>query len=299
MNTNWKYKLKTATVVEKLIGLNVLIFVFFFVFRTLAFLFQFPDDFLMQWLVFPKDLFEFILKPWSIITYSFLHAGIWHILSNMLILYFSGIYFLNYFSPKRLLNYYFLGIIVGALVYMLSYNLFPAFASTGRSYLIGASAGVMAVLVGIATHIPNMRVRLLLLGSIKFWYIAAFLVLLDVIQIPMGNAGGHLAHLGGALLGYTYTKQLQKGNDIGSWWEKIMDFFVGLFQTSEKKPKMKTVYRNGKRPAAKAPTSRKSRLSKTEKQRRIDDILDKISKSGYDSLSKDEKDFLFKAGKED
>lgn len=299
MNTNWKYKLKTATVVEKLIGLNVLIFVFFFVFRTLAFLFQFPDDFLMQWLVFPKDLFEFILKPWSIITYSFLHGGIWHILSNMLILYFSGIYFLNYFSPKRLLNYYFLGIIVGALVYMLSYNLFPAFANTGRSYLIGASAGVMAVLVGIATHIPNMRVRLLLLGSIKFWYIAAFLVLLDVIQIPMGNAGGHLAHLGGALLGYTYTKQLQKGNDIGSWWEKIMDFFVGLFQTSEKKPKMKTVYRNGSKPAAKAPSSRKSRLSKTEKQKRIDDILDKISKSGYDSLSKEEKDFLFKAGKED
>lgn len=299
MNTNWKYKLKTATVVEKLIGINVLIFVFFFVFRTLAFLFQFPDDFLMQWLVFPKDLFEFILKPWSIITYSFLHGGIWHILSNMLILYFSGIYFLNYFSPKRLLNYYFLGIIVGALVYMLSYNLFPAFASTGRSYLIGASAGVMAVLVGIATHIPNMRVRLLLLGSIKFWYIAAFLVLLDVIQIPMGNAGGHLAHLGGALLGYTYTKQLQKGNDIGSWWEKIMDFFVGLFQTSEKKPKMKTVYRNGSKPAAKTASSRKSRLSKTEKQKRIDDILDKISKSGYDSLSKEEKDFLFKAGKED
>ncbi|MGY5846970.1 rhomboid family intramembrane serine protease [Salegentibacter sp. HM20] len=299
MNTNWKYKLKTATVVEKLIGINVLIFVFFFVFRTMAFLFQFPDDFLMQWLVFPKDLFEFILKPWSIITYSFLHGGIWHILSNMLILYFSGIYFLNYFSPKRLLNYYFLGIIVGALVYMLSYNLFPAFASTGRSYLIGASAGVMAVLVGIATHIPNMRVRLLLLGSIKFWYIAAFLVLLDVIQIPMGNAGGHLAHLGGALLGYTYTKQLQKGNDIGSWWEKIMDFFVGLFQTSEKKPKMKTVYRNGSKPAAKAAASVKSRLSKTEKQKRIDDILDKISKSGYDSLSKEEKDFLFKAGKED
>lgn len=297
-----RYKLQTATVVEKLIAINVLVFFLFFLFRTIAFLFQLPSDFLLEWFVFPKEPGEFIFKPWSIITYAFLHGGIWHILSNMLILYFSGIYFLNYFSPKRLLNYFFLGVIMGALVYMLSYNLFPAFQSMGRSYLIGASAGVMAVLVGIATYIPNMRVRLLLIGSIKFWYIAAFLVLLDIIQIPMSNAGGHLAHLGGAALGYVYTKQLQKGNDIGSWFEKIMDSLVSLFKPSERKPKMKTVYRkNTNRKTAtkqhKATSSQK--LDKDEKQKQIDAILDKISKSGYDSLSKSEKDFLFKAGKED
>ncbi|MBE7639156.1 MULTISPECIES: rhomboid family protein [Salegentibacter] len=297
-----RYKLQTATVVEKLIAINVLVFFLFFLFRTIAFLFQLPSDFLLEWFVFPKEPGEFIFKPWSIITYAFLHGGIWHILSNMLILYFSGIYFLNYFSPKRLLNYFFLGVIMGALVYMLSYNLFPAFQSMGRSYLIGASAGVMAVLVGIATYIPNMRVRLLLIGSIKFWYIAAFLVLLDIIQIPMSNAGGHLAHLGGAALGYVYTKQLQKGNDIGSWFEKIMDSLVSLFKPSERKAKMKTVYRkNTNRKTAtkqhKATSSQK--LDKDEKQKQIDAILDKISKSGYDSLSKSEKDFLFKAGKED
>ncbi len=297
-----RYKLQTATVVEKLIAINVLVFFLFFLFRTIAFLFQLPSDFLLEWFVFPKEPGEFIFKPWSIITYAFLHGGIWHILSNMLILYFSGIYFLNYFSPKRLLNYFFLGVIMGALVYMLSYNLFPAFQSMGRSYLIGASAGVMAVLVGIATYIPNMRVRLLLIGSIKFWYIAAFLVLLDIIQIPMSNAGGHLAHLGGAALGYVYTKQLQKGNDIGSWFEKIMDGLVSLFKPSERKAKMKTVYRkNTNRKTAtkqhKATSSQK--LDKDEKQKQIDAILDKISKSGYDSLSKSEKDFLFKAGKED
>lgn len=296
----FKYKLQTATVVEKLIAINVLVFVLMYLFKTIAFLFQFPSNFFMEWFVFPKEPGEFIFKPWSIVTYAFLHSGIWHILSNMLILYFSGIYFLNYFSPKRLLNYFFLGVIVGALVYMLSYNLFPAFAATGRSYLLGASAGVMAVLVGIATYIPNMRVRLMLVGSIKFWYIAGFLVLLDVIQIPMGNAGGHLAHLGGALLGYFYTTQLQKGNDIGAWFEKIMDGFASMFTSSPKKAKMKTVYRKGKNGSTTSKrTTAAARMNKNEKQKRIDNILDKISKSGYDSLSKEEKDFLFKAGKED
>jgi membrane associated rhomboid family serine protease len=299
-----RYKLQTATVVEKLIAINVVIFLLFFLLRTLTYLFQLPSEFLLEWFVFPKELGEFIYKPWTIITYAFLHGDIWHILSNMLILYFSGIYFLNYFSPKRLLNYFFLGVMMGALVYMLSYNLFPAFQSTGRSYLIGASAGVMAVLVGIAAYIPNMRVRLLLIGSIKFWWIAAFLVALDVIQIPISNAGGHLAHLGGAALGYVYTKQLQKGNDIGLWFEKIMDSLASLFKPSERKAKMKTVYRKtASKASAKTTTQSRSssarKMEKDEKQRKIDTILDKISTSGYDSLSKTEKDFLFKAGKED
>lgn len=301
MNTSdkIKYKFKTATVTEKLIAINVLIFILFFLFRTVAYLFQVPSDFLLEWFVFPKEPAEFIMKPWSIITYSFLHSGIWHIVANMLILYFSGIYFLNYFSPKRLLNYYFLGVIVGALVYMLSYNLFPAFQGTGRSYLLGASAGVMAVLIGIASHIPNMRVRLMLLGSVKFWWIAAFLLVLDVIQIPMGNAGGHLAHLGGAALGYLYTNQLQKGNDIGKWFENIMDGIAGLFRPKAKKARMRTVHRSGKTSAAAKSRKRASAIDRDDKQRRVDAILDKISKSGYDSLSKAEKDFLFQAGKED
>lgn len=298
-----RYKMQTATITEKLIAINVLVFVLFFLIRTIAFLFQTSGDFLMQWFVFPDDPMEFLLKPWSIITYSFLHAGIWHILSNMLILYFSGIYFLNYFSPKRLLNYYFLGVIIGALVYMASYNLFPVFQANGKSYLIGASAGVMAVLIGIATYIPNMRVRLMFLGSIKFWWIAAFLVIVDIVQIPMGNAGGHFAHLGGAALGYIYTTQLQKGNDIGKWFENLMDGIATLFKPkSERRAKMKTVYRN-KTQRAKTTTSRtssaSSRLNKDEKQKKVDAILDKISKSGYDSLTKAEKDFLFQAGKED
>ncbi len=295
-----QYQYNTAGVVEKLIAINVIAFVFVFLLKTISFLFQLPDNSLLDWLVFPKDLAELAFKPWTIITYAFLHAGIWHILSNMIILYFAGRLFLTYFSSKRLLNYYFLGAISGALIYMLSYNLFPVFQGLGRSYLIGASAAVMAILVGVATQAPNMQIRLLIIGNIKLWWIAAFLVVLDVIQIPMGNPGGHLAHLGGAGLGYLYTTQLNKGNDIGEWWEKIMDWFAGLFSANKKSP-LKTVYKN-KQEKKQRRTSRKSSIYKKDpkdvKQQKIDAILDKISKNGYESLSKAEKEYLFNAGKE-
>ncbi len=287
-----RYKYKTATILEKLIGVNIVLFVAIFLLKTIAFLFQFPSDFILDWLVFPKELSEFLYKPWTIITYAFLHAGVWHILSNMFILYFSGIYFLTYFSPRRMLNYYLLGAIAGALVFMLSYNLFPVFGGSGNSYLIGASAAVMAILVGIATHVPNMRIRLMFLGSLKFWWIAAFLVVLDVIQIPFGNPGGHLAHLGGAFLGYIYTVEIGKGRDIGKWLENIEDWFVGLF-SKEKKSPLKTVHRNRKT----APKTR-AKTSASDYQIKIDSILDKIGSSGYDSLTKEEKDFLFHAGKD-
>lgn len=294
---NFTSKLKTASISEKLIVVNVAVFVLFFLFRTLAFLFNLPSDFLLEWFVFPKEPAEFLFKPWTIITYAFLHSGIWHILSNMLILYYAGTYFLNYFSAKKMLNFYFLGAIFGALLYMLSYNVFPAFAGTGKSYLLGASAAVMSVLVGIATHIPHMRVRLLLIGSVKLWWIAAFLVLLDVIQIPVSNPGGHLAHLGGAAFGYVYAKQLGKGNDIASGFEKLVDWFSSLFSSkpSVKKSPLKTVHRKKtERYSAYSSSYRK----KNDDQERIDAILDKISKSGYDSLSKQEKDYLFNAGKD-
>lgn len=306
MSNNLRFKLKTATVSEKLIAVNVAVFLLFFFFRTLAFLFQFPDDFLLEWFVFPKEFNEFLIKPWSVITYAFLHSGIWHILGNMLILYFSGVYFLNYFSGKKLLNFYFLGAIFGALVYMLSYNLFPAFEGLGRSYLLGASAAVMSVLVGIATHIPHMRVRLMLLGSVKLWWIAAFLVVLDVIQIPISNAGGHLAHLGGAAFGFIYAKQLAKGNNFASGFEKVMDWIDGLFSGastggrgtagSRRRSNLKTVHR--RKDISGSTTYSSVRRNKKEQQEKIDAILDKISKSGYDSLSKQEKDYLFNAGKD-
>lgn len=296
---NLRYKYAMASVLEKVIGVNVLFFIVTILFGTLGFLFNLSGDFWIEWLVFPKDIIDFLWKPWSIITYSFMHSGFFHLLINMWILYFFGRFFLEYFTPKKFMTYYFLGGIVGALVFMLSYNLFPAFQGIGKSYLIGASASVMAILAGIATRIPNMQIRLFLLGNVRLWHIAVVFVFLDVVRIPLGNAGGHLAHLGGALLGYFYSTQLAKGNDIGAGFEKLVDQFVGMFSSSGKKTKykstsrMRTVHKN----KSSKPSATKT-VSKTEKQKKIDAILDKISKSGYDSLSKEEKEFLFNAGKD-
>ncbi|MCH8533543.1 MAG: rhomboid family intramembrane serine protease [Flavobacteriaceae bacterium] len=296
---DWKsqlrYKYAMASMTEKLIGANLVFFVLIFVFKTIGFLFNSDGNFLVEWLVFDKEPYEFIFKPWSIVSYAFMHAGFFHLLFNMIVLYFSGRFFLEFFSPKKMLNYYFLGAISGAVVFMLSYNLFPAFQGVGKSYLIGASASVMAILVGIATKAPNLSMRFFLIGNVKLWHIAVVFVVLDVTRIPLGNAGGHLAHLGGAMLGYFYTKQLDKGIDIGSGFEKFMDGLIDYFSSfGQKKSKMKTVYNN----KSSKKKTQKSNLKKDEKQKRIDEILDKISKNGYDSLSKEEKDFLFNAGKD-
>jgi membrane associated rhomboid family serine protease len=294
-----KYKYATASMLEKLIAINAIMLILMYLSKTIGFLMQINTDFLIEWLVFPKNLFDFLYKPWTIITYAFMHSGFFHILFNMIVLYFSGQIFLTFFSPKRLLNYYILGAISGALIYMLSYNLFPAFQSVGNSYLIGASASVMAVLVGIATQVPNYNVRLILLGNVKLWWIAAFFVALDVAQIPFGNAGGHLAHIGGAITGYTYTQQLGKGNDFGQFVSSAFDAISEFFNKNSQ-PKMKTVYKNkAKKSSEKSGgTSSSSGINRTEKQKKVDEILDKISKSGYESLTKEEKDFLFDAGKD-
>jgi hypothetical protein len=208
----------------------------------------------------------------------------------MIMLYFSGRIFLNLFGAKRFMNVYFLGVIAGGLTFLLSYNIFPAFLDTNTA-LIGASAGVTSVLIFVCAYLPNQEVRLLFF-NVKLWYIGVFLVLIDLVQIPIGNnAGGHLAHLGGALLGYTYAKQLIEGMDIGEWFSNLMDAIANLFKRKEKKAPLKTVYRK-KRDAGPV-----KNYDKDGHQRKIDDILDKISKSGYESLSKAEKDFLFKAGK--
>ncbi|MCL1487737.1 MAG: rhomboid family intramembrane serine protease [Marinobacter sp.] len=178
-----------------------------------------------------------------------------------------GLIFSPTFSPKKLLNFYFLGVIIGALVYMLSYNLFPAFQATGKSYLLGASAGVMAVLVGIATHIPNMRIRLLILGPIKFWYIAAFLVVIDVIQIPFGKCREAIWRILAEHFLDMFTQvNWQKGNDIGSGFEKVITWFLSLFVSAKKsRPTMHTVYKKTETTAKKnrfPPRSAKMRSNK-------------------------------------
>ena len=280
--TNLYQNFLGRNIVERVIIINVLIFVLTYLFNTLSFLFQIDSNFIMTWFSLKPDFDLLLFRPWTIISYGFLHAGFFHILFNMMILFYFGNLFLDFFNSKQFLTYLFLGIISGGFIYILSYNFLPGL-KTQQSLLVGASAGVMAVVIGIASHIPQYSLRFRFIGNIKLLYIAVALVVLDVIQIPAGNAGGHLAHLGGSLIGFLLTHYLNQGKNI-------IASFEGLFTKNKKKP-LKTVYKNTKQ------TSHQKKETKSEQQKRIDSILDKISKSGYDTLTKEEKDYLFKAGK--
>ena len=284
-----RYQYARLNIAEKLIVINVAVFILNLLF---PFLLGMGKNAISRWFELPVDLGEFILQPWSIVTYSFFHADFFHLFWNMLLLYFSARIFLNLFSARKLINVYFLGVILGGLLFVLSYNVFPVFMGS-NSAIIGASAGVTAVLIFICAYIPNQEVRVIFF-NVKLWYLGAFLVLLDLIQIPAGNSGGHLAHLGGALLGYVYARQLIKGRDIGEGFAKFLDSLGAMFKPGKKKAPMKTVYRKKN-----TVDSSKIDYDKETRQRKIDVILDKISKSGYESLSTAEKDFLFKAGKDE
>ncbi|HMB63645.1 MAG TPA: rhomboid family intramembrane serine protease [Eudoraea sp.] len=287
---NLKYQFARLSIAEKLIAINVLAYI---INGLIPFLLGMHPDSMLQWFELPKDFFDFLSQPWSIVSYSFFHGGIWHLFWNMVMLYFSARIFLNLFGPGKFINVYFLGVILGGLLFLLSYNVFPALLGV-KTALIGASAGVTAVLIFICAYIPNQEVRLFII-NVKLWYIGVFFVLVDLIQIPSsGNAGGHLAHLGGAILGYVYARQLLHGKDIGAGFSRFLEGVGDLFKRKEKKAPLKTVYRKKN-----AGTVSKVNYDKATRQRKIDTILDKISKSGYESLSKAEKDFLFKAGKEE
>ena len=285
MSGGLKYQYARLSVSEKLIAINVVVFIVVGLLGKIAF----PA--LEGWFVLPSDLMAFLGQPWSIITYSFLHGGIFHLLWNMYVVYFAGRILLNLFDGKRFLNIYFLGVILGGMFYMATDSLF----SSGGGVLLGASAGVMAVLIFVCTYLPNQEVRVIFF-NVKLWHVGIFVVLIDLLQISSGgdNIGGRIAHLGGALLGYVYARQLAEGRDIGAGFSKVLDGIGNAFKPREKKGHLKTVYKKQK-----SASMSKADNGKDAHQRQIDSILDKISKSGYESLSKAEKDFLFKAGKED
>ena len=273
----------------KLIAINTLILL---VVYLAAFFLQIPQKSLTSWFVLPTNLVSFSTQPWSIITYAFLHGNFRHLFWNMFLLYWFGSIVLNLFTTKRFLTIYLLGAISGGLLYVAAYNIFPVFSEI-HTNLLGASAAVLAIVIFIATYTPNTEVKLFMF-RIKLWQIGLAMVLLDLIQLPTsGNAGGLIAHMGGALFGYLYATQLTKGNDIGSWFENLMDSLVNLFKPKHKKP-FKKVHRTKQQKF-----TRTSKKPSNDYQKKIDVILDKIGKSGYDSLTKAEKDFLFKAGKND
>ncbi|MFH0842076.1 MAG: rhomboid family intramembrane serine protease [Bacteroidota bacterium] len=270
----------------KLIFINIGVFLLISLAAIIGFLLNNPavSEISLAQLSVPASLRILLLKPWTLITYMFTHKDIWHILFNMLWLYWFGKIFLEYLDQRKLVAVYLLGGISGAVVYVLSFNIFPAFTGlVAESVAIGASASVMAVVIAAATYVPDYSINLFLLGRVKIKYMALAIFILTSIMDFSVNSGGKLAHIGGALLGYLYALNLKRGRDIGKGFNRIIDFFATIFKLRKR---MRVTY---KKPASDYDFNKR----KAEHQARINAILDKISKGGYDSLTREEKDILF------
>jgi membrane associated rhomboid family serine protease len=276
-------KIKQLRYFEKLIALNTALFVLN---QLITFFAGLPRDFFFKYFELPKSLGAFLMQPWSMLTYAFVHYDFMHLFWNMLLLFFVGRLFVDFFGQRNFLPVYMLGALSGGLVFWVSYNLFPIFLEVDSS-LVGASAAIMAVLIYTCTYLPKTEVQLIFF-RVPLAYIGIGFVLIDLVQLPQSNPGGHLAHLGGALLGFTLAYNLIK--TTGSWHKLDL-----LKKMRAKHAKLHSVYKNEE---AFRTSPRTKGMSKSEKQQKIDEILDKISQSGYDSLSKDEKDFLFRSGDE-
>ncbi len=287
-----KLQFKIGDVLTKLIFWNIAFFAIPSVLFGILPLFKININYL-SYVSLSSNPNDLLLKPWSIFTYAFCHSSILHILFNLIMLNFAVRLFLIFFNQKQLLSLYFVGSLFAGFVFLLSYMFFPALANVNTA-LVGASASVMAILFATVTYSPLMNIRLLLFGNVKLWHIALILIVIDLFQLPMENTGGHLAHIGGAFFGYIYIRLLKNGTDICNWFTLIIDAFSSIFGSRKSKP-FKKVHRTYKAPAEK----RVSKIvTKDKVQQQIDEILDKISQSGYDSLSSEEKEFLFKAGKQ-
>ena len=248
----------------------------------------------MYWITYlelPAFFQTLIRQPWSIITYMFMHHDFIHLIFNLLTLYWFGKIFTEYFSQKQLVGLYFLGGIGGAALYVAAYNLAPSLNShIFFSYLIGASASVMAIIFALVKYIPNEEVRLALIGPVKLKYLGLAMLVLDIIGTTSTNAGGSIAHIGGAITGYLFAaSMINSGKDITDPINKIITFINGLFY---RRPKPKfTVHKNTTKTDEEWNVENNNR--KRENNEEIDRILDKIRKSGYTNLSEEEKKRLF------
>jgi len=267
-------------ILSQIIVLNVAVFIVFNIIENF-----YPIKF---WFMLPGSLLGFITKPHTIVTYMFLHAGFFHILFNMLWLYYMGQILIEYLGTKKFSAAFFLGGISGGLAFVLFSNILNGINGSGSLGLVGASGAVMAVVFAVATLLPEFSIRLFLIGNVKMKYLAAgALILTSVLDFSV-NTGGKIAHFGGALFGFIYIKYLQKGQDLGEPFYKVVNFIKYLFASKPKK--MKVTHKTAK-PKPNAPQPK-------AKQEVVDRILDKISKSGYDSLTKEEKEILFNMSKE-
>ena len=270
---NLKREFGIANMLNKLIYINVFSFLVLNIFSVIFSLLLIDISSIKELLMLPSSTEEVIKKPWSLISYMFIHDNFIHLLFNLIWLHFGGKLFLQYLNQKQLLYTYILGGLFGGILFIIAFNNLPALIPySENAKALGASASVLAIFFAIATYIPNFQVSIPFIGFIKLKHIALIYIILDFLNIPNGNAGGHIAHLGGAIFGFFYVKQFtqksakNKQNQFLSYLKNIFNF-------------------------------QKSKNKKNYKMKEIDLILEKISKSGYNSLTKIEKELLFKSSK--
>lgn len=271
---------KRADMLTKLIVINITIFILANILNEIFKVAGYGEDFISNFLVLPSSLHVLLRRPWTLITYMFLHVQLMHIIYNMLWFYWFGIIFTDFMNGKKLLYTYLLGGISGGILFIVSSNIFLPAAS-----LIGASAGVMAVIVATAFLVPDYQLHLIFFGPVKLKYLAIAAFILTSVVDFTSNSGGKVSHMGGALYGMLYIYQVRRGRDYA---EIVSGFFNGISNLFKAKPKLKKTGGSG---------IKQTKAAADEKQKKIDAILDKISSSGYDALSKEEKDFLFKSSK--
>jgi membrane associated rhomboid family serine protease len=295
-----KDSFRHGNMVTRLIYINISLFVIvgllyvgFRIFTpatTLADLKSLYYDKVMQYLMLSAEPSKLITRPWTLITSMFVHQNLLHLIFNMLWLFWFGKIFLQYLTEKQLLSTYLLGGLAGAVFYLIMMNLMPWLSDYLSSSMMGASAAIMAIVIAISFYMPDYTMYLLFLGPVKLKYIALFSILLDVLMIASYNAGGHIAHLGGVLYGYIFILQYRKGRDIGRWLNNFLDDVVTLLRPRRH---LNVSFKKKTRTVSDIEYGR----HKASDQKEIDRILDKIAQSGYDNLTRKEKETLFRMSK--
>ena len=282
-----KLQYKMGGIVTRLIFWNAALFVLPWLFFAFLSLLGVNIDYI-HYVSLSSNPAHLLWKPWSLLSYAFFHSGIMHIIFNMIVLNFAGRLFMTYFTSKQLLGLYILSAIFAGISYILVFYVLNINAP-----IVGASAAIMAILVATTTYHPLMDLRLFIIGIVKLWHITAVIIIVDLMQLRSENMGGHISHLSGALFGFIFIKLLQNGTDLSTVVSRFLDFFANLFKKNTTTP-FKKVHKNYSKPLEKSVSKI---VAKDKSQQQIDEILDKISQSGYDSLTKEEKEFLFKVGK--
>ncbi len=292
-----KSPFKTGNSIGQLMVINVSVFLILVTFQFILTISGFPPEQstsvfhnIVSWIAVPLNFKELLYKPWTLLTYMFVHYSLWHIFGNMLMLFVFGKIFQEYASSKRVLAVYIYGGLIGAVLALATYHIIPTFQQHAPAdFMVGASAGVMAVVLASATLVPDYILHLFILGPVRLKYIALFVVVMDLIGVTyFANAGGHISHLGGALFGYIFVMQMKQGKDLSSGFNNLLYKLKKFFS---RKPKIKVVHKR-------SISDEEYNLKRKIRQEEIDEILDKISSSGYESLTKKEKEILFKASNE-